>query len=337
MIRVSLAITQLAILAFAGAGWAHPILVHNGAIEWNEEKLTLTLVPDEHSLDHEIAPLASNVTHSAVARRLARSIVLVSHDCRSFLPQLVTVSDNGELVVSDYSIPADIRVLAVRHNPIADLAALARQIQLRWSPDPNGFSQLLRLTSAGNHVVIIRNDSAVDNLTYDPFNEPVVSLEYASHDSSVAVNIDFPCRLLTTWPTLLPMEGQSLQPGTLSASGKKVGKWARQMLSIAAAGGARTECALGQIQLLDPLGKPIPETSDECCSLYTTRVRVCFNCSYAKEAAWTEITWSGFNAAVLAAQVIRLDGREPQAIGRMTATQSTIRFTSGPPLDVTIK
>ncbi len=309
---------------------AHPIVIHAGALEWRDEHLRVVLVVDPHSLDDERAATGEAVSPRRFARALADSVHVFSPQADRLAAGRIVVLEDGALAVCDYVVPAEVKALALVHRPGDDLAPLTRQLQLEWSPPGARYPRVIRLTSGGNHAVLQRDARATHGgLGVDPFVEPVFRVAVDSPAPALtvpAVQIDYPCTLLATWPDLLDCDTDAITGLQFRRLRPRIAEWTRESLSVTDSEQHATRVAVERVDLLTPCGEVCPDPGDERYSIYTTRVRMQVKLEPAESVAWTDLTWNGFNAAVLCVPVIVEQDNTATTIGSLTPSQATVRI-----------
>jgi len=318
-------IASLVLLGMACATSAHPIVIHTGEIRWDERGLRIVLTFDEHSLRHETDAVGGGATSKEVIRTLVESIEVVTHNHGRIIPTTCNETTDAYIITCDYDVAAETSAVAVLHRPTDQTAQLPRQFQLTRQASTGESTRLFRLTSRGNHAVLLRDEATDSNALIDPFNEPVIRLE-ATNESTLAIHVDFPLTVLATWPNLLSVDADTFTMQQFKRSRMAVSAWAKGRLSVIGPEGMPCRMTVPQVTLIDPAGDTIDESKNRPVSLYTTRLRLRYDSIQAAPIALTAITWNGFNAAVLRIPVT--DNRHDQEtlIGNVTIGQLTLNI-----------
>ncbi len=306
---------------------AHPILIHTGKVEWSTDQICITLNIDNHCMEHELAPLKEKPAIGEMAKRLARSILVVMPDGETIKPGEFTTELFENTVTAFYRVPKNVSALALIHDPASKLAPLARQIQLRYTDKELKRTSTVRITSAGNHAVIRRN-APPTTANYDPFNEPVLRITrgQAPEKQDITLILEFPYRLLETWPALAHSRNNIITTSGFSKNRKKVSEWVKENIEMVLPDSTRAKIDIAQVDLLDPADKVAGGEKELTLSVFLTRLRIVARYKLEKSPKWIDLTWRGFNSAILGFLVIEQDEAEENPLGIITPTYATIRL-----------
>ncbi|HNO79400.1 MAG TPA: hypothetical protein PKN33_15220 [Phycisphaerae bacterium] len=318
----------------AGAGLvrAHSIVVHTGTVRWAGAELAIEIESDPHSIRHEIEALGEEVDAQVVLERLARSIAVVCDDGAKLSIDHVEHLQAKAGIKCTYKVPKHAAALALFHHPGDDAAPLARQIQLRQVAVEENGSRHLRLTSRGNYEVLLRERSAIAPAGIDPFNQPIIRV-VANDDAKPRIQIDYPCTLLSTWPSLVKFDSDSISSEQVERFKPHIIRWVEQHLSLTSQDNETIEVSNISVSLIGPsddlsksddLGK---DDSSRQFYLLTSRVRVEVPLSNRGSNVATSLTWTGFNAAVLQMPMIKAQNAQHELVAVLTRTQPTAAIT----------
>lgn len=303
---------------------AHPIVIHNGEISWDQKGLRISLTFDEHTLQHEIDAIGGGATPEEVTRMLAESIEIIAHDRGRIAPTQCDESTDAYRLLCIYDIPANAPAVALLHRPTDRTALLPRQFQLAWRSPTDESTRIIRLTSRGNHAVLLRDGSTDAGILVDAFNEPVIRLS-AMDESDAEIQIDYPLTILATWPDLLSVDEDMLTTKQFERTRSAVAAWANERLKVDGPDGILLPLTASKAFLLDPSGAAIDCADSRPYSIYTTRVRIRFLFEQPTPRASMSVTWNGFNAAILRVPVLYRDGAAEALIGLVSPSQPSLK------------
>ncbi len=325
----------LAVAALARTGHAHPVVVYPGTVRWDADTLAITLIIDEHNLEHESAGLPVRIRPALLARMLGDSIEVHTASAVRLSPATVEpVGDDENRWRLRHDIPAEASALALRHRvppdppPGAALPAceVPRQIQLSVLTDRPGPVRMIRLTAAGNHEVILRPSDDPANPANDPasgarLTEPHLRIAGAPAGDAITLAVEYPATVLAAWPDLVPIEDATLRPTRLADQRDAIAAWARRHLHLPEG----AEPASLDVSLIDPLGEPVG--ADARASALTTRVAIEITIPLIDTLRWT-----GFTDGVLRVNVEQRAGDAWRHVGALNPSTTAVRLDLGDPM-----
>ncbi len=310
--------------------WAHPMVVHQGSLTWNDKRLLITLSFDAHSLEHELAVATHSIDAQTAVRRLAESICVFTDTADRLVPAITIEGDVSYRVELDYEVPAGSAALALLHRPDGEIQSLPRQFHLIATDSEHGTRKVHYLTSGGNHELLLRKDKVISANSYSAPDKPVLIIRKESHNCRLELVVEFPCVLLQAWPGLMPMEGDRIAGDAAKTHRAAIKAWTKKNLHTGC-GDVATAIKVAQITLIGPLGESLAASEDHAYSIYTTRLRVEAIAERVLQEDSMRITWRGFNPSVLMMPVrLEREGSSPVS-ALATRSCATIRLDDRTP------
>jgi len=316
----------LAILFYAEGARAHSIVVHSGTVQWSDSVLCIQLDADEHVLAHEIKALRETLSETQMLARLAHSIMVVGHESGPISIDRIESMTNPPGVTCYFNVPPSVSAVALTHQPDRrELGPLARQIQLGLKDKDGTIARHLRLTSRGNHAVVLRRQTVNGPTGVDPFVEPV--LKVCQRADGRSLQVDYPCRLLATWSEMRAFDKPSISLAEFDTLRPAINNWIDSNLSVS----MRQTDALIHLQSnarrltwIDPKGHEINADYSKHITIVTSRIRFEIDLPGAETNHETTIDWRGFNAAVNRLIVLKKAGRTTELRGLLTPLEATM-------------
>ena len=321
------------VFACSGETAAHSVVVHTGSVRWVENELTIQLDADVHTIEHEIKAHGKAVSASEMLERLARSVWVVGHETGPITIDRIDKATAPNRVILTYQIPQSVSAVALVHRPEHDkIGPLARQIQLRLEQLDAKTNRHLRLTSRGNHAVLVRRRSITEPVGIDPFTQPILRIlpEPGSNGrASHLIQIDYPCTLLASWQGLIELDEPMTSGQQVQRYRSRIAAWANVNLSVI----NHTEIAKlaiseADVSLIDPHQNTIAPNSKAPLSILTTRIRISTQIRPSPSGNAVTLSWTGFNPAIARMPVLRQQTSGWELIGFLTPSQPTTPIPS---------
>jgi len=315
----------LALMFSAANARAHSIVVHSGTVQWEGGTLCIQLDADGHVLQHEIKALRAQLSETQMLMRLANSIMVVGHESGPISIDRIESISSSAGVKCFYNVPQSVSAVALTHqSDQRELAPLARQIQLGLKDKDGTIARHLRLTSRGNHAVVLRGQMINGPTGVDPFVEPVMQVNRSTDGRSL--QIDYPCRLLATWSEMRTFDKPTISLAEFDALRPALSKWAEANVSVSMPQtGTETKPgkSAGRISLIDPQGREIEAGTVEQIATVTSRVRYTLELPTVEAANPMTINWRGFNAAINRMIVLQNTPSKIELRGFLTPHEAT--------------
>ncbi len=326
----ALLFTLLAALTFPTLTRAHSIVVHSGTVQWEGSELCIQLGADAHVLEHETNALGENLSPTQMLARLARSIMVVGHESGPIHLVRIETTASPAGVKTFYTIPPSVSAVALIHQTDhRTLGPLARQIQLGLKQPDGTIARHLRLTSRGNHAVLLRGQPTIEPSGVDPFVEPVMRI-ITSPDGST-LQIDYPARLLATWSEMTAFEANSITTAEFDHLRLFVHVWANSNISLLdhpSDSQHMPQKPSFEIMLIDPTGQNITQPIGKPVATVTTRIRCIINLPKVENKKTTILRWTGFNSAVNRLALVRTTENAIEIKGFLTPFQSIVTVSN---------
>ncbi len=330
--------TLFAALAFPALARAHSIVVHSGTVQWESNRLCIQLDAEKHVLEHETKALGEQLSTTQMLERLARSIMVVGHESGPIPSSRVEAIASPTSIKTYYTISPSVSAVALIHQTDhRTLGPLARQIQLGLKQPDGTIARHLRLTSRGNHAVLLRGQPTIEPSGVDPFVEPVMRISDGPDGSTL--QIDYPCRLLATWSEMTAFEANAISTAEFEHLRPFVHVWANSNISFLnhpSDSQHTPQLPSCEITIIDPTEKNIAQPNEHPVATVTSRIRCTVKLPKLENKDSATIKWTGFNSAVNRLALVRKTEKANELKGFLTPYQSTVTITRNTTSPVTI-
>jgi|GEM_PF-2979801 len=322
--------TLFAALAFPALARAHSIVVHSGTVQWEGNQLCIQLDADKHVLEHETKALGEQLSSTQMLERLVRSIMVVGHESGPIPSARVEAIASLGSVKTYYTVPPSVSAVALIHQTDhRTLGPLARQLQLGLKQPDGTIARHLRLTSRGNHAVLLRGQPTIEPSGVDPFIEPILRISGGSDGSTL--QIDYPCRLLATWSEMTAFESNTITMAEFEHLRPFVHVWANSNISFLnhpSDSQRMPQMPSCEITMIAPTGKNIARPNESPVATVTSRIRCTVKLPNLENKEAATMKWTGFNSAVNRLALVRTTENANELKGFLTPYQSTVTISN---------
>lgn len=323
----------------------HPILVTSGRIRLESNELVVWIMMDTNSPGHEIEGHDDADRAERMARDLSKSLVLLDQEGNRIEPRSVSVvpassseaaspPENHDVqCVIKYPLAAGVRLVVFQYRLSGDSPFAHRQIQLTPVDEHGQPLGLLRLSTGGNIDLIAIDDTVSDQRILrraenwiEKFQVPHITTRIV--DRELVVEVNMPAPLLRTWISLARRSIDVIDREDVDDARQTLRTWFDRQLLITMNGKAASPAAT-QLSLQTVSHDLITnrETDSACFWISSIKFVARFPCPDAGPVV--DLTWRGFNGAVLQAIAEVVAGDANHAPITLTPSTPSLRILPG--------
>ena len=348
----------LALVMPVSSSAMHPILVYSGQLRLDSNELVVRITLDAHSLNHTISGQDCADRAERMARDLSRSLVLLDQRGDRIEPRSVSVSPAPEIIAASlppdagatigqmnhaprcvirYTLADSVRLVVFQYRVSRDSPVVHRQIQLTAIDDRGNSLGLLRLSTGGNIEVIAIEDITSDQRILrredgwvESFQVPHITTRVENRE--FVVEVSMPAPLLSTWFSMSRHSFDVLAAEDVEGLRPTLQSWFDRQLLITMNGKVASPASMRVS--LHPLDRDLVPNMDsvkdsEGSCFWVSSILFVARFPYAETTPGIELTWRGFNGAVLQAIAEVSAGDAKHAAIKLTPSAPSLRILPG--------